>query len=252
MPTLLERQRRLAEFLSNPGQYKDAAAADRLARELAIPDASRLSAAGNMVANKRFGKIQSVMPKTMEILGANARNVFDGFARHCPPASISRAANARQFLEYLEQAEEIQAPDYICDVARFEYSNWSTTVNFDAALGGGTPFADSLPGTALVRLAPQVTLLVLDHDVRCLFAADGDVGGEGIGPQPERRPVHLAIAGREEGSPPRIFELDAGLHDAARRMVTWKTAASWCAAIAAIDMPDMEALNSIGLIEVKS
>ena len=49
--------------------------------------------------------------KTMEILGANARNVFDGFARHCPPASISRAANARQFLEYLEQAEEIEKRD---------------------------------------------------------------------------------------------------------------------------------------------
>jgi hypothetical protein len=248
MPSLLERQQRLAEFLSDPKQYNNAAEAERLARELDIAAGARLGAAGTMAANKRLGKIHAVLPKTMEILGPGARHVFDGFAHHYPPTSISRADNAHQFMEYLEQAEDIEAPEYILDVAKFEITRWRIIVMFDPAIMVGIPIADSLPSTVLVRRAPPVALIVLDHDVRCLFEGDGD----GSRQEPDRRLVYIAMSGQGEGLPPRVFELDACLYDAVGRMEGWKTAASWSKEFATIEVPDIEALHSIGLIEFKS
>src|SRR6476660_3008179 len=115
--------------------------------------------------DKRIEKIIAVFPRTFEILGDNRTEVVREFAAACPPTSISRLDNARQFHDFLcdHWRRELPRLPHQPDVATFEL----VCARLRADDGDGPPDRN---GTGRgIRRAPDVALLRCAYDIRPIF-----------------------------------------------------------------------------------
>src|SRR5205807_4206795 len=70
---------------------------------------------------KRMAKIAAVFPRTLDVLGNDRDATLRAFVEACPPADISRIANARQFHDFLlARCRAGARPRYLRDVATCE------------------------------------------------------------------------------------------------------------------------------------
>jgi hypothetical protein len=117
--TQLERQARLLEHLTSAGAIfgEGDLSSDALGFHRGL-----LHLEARYSHQKRMEKIESVLSRTLALLGAEREATVRAFAETNAPDSISRLDNARQFHRFLRarQEEQAAAPPWLTDVAAFE------------------------------------------------------------------------------------------------------------------------------------
>src|SRR5258706_15890605 len=120
--TLLERQTRLLNYLTNEGLiFEDAEQASPQQHLMGI-DTRLLHLEARVSHNKRMGKIVSILPKTFELVGDAKTTIVREFVRASPSYHIVGHENARQFCEFLRKRSSHEPAQLPClaDVASFE------------------------------------------------------------------------------------------------------------------------------------
>lgn len=188
---------------------------------------------------KRIAKIASVLPRTLDLLGAESESLFTEFANSCPPETLASLANARQFVSYLKARwqDEPPRPAYLPDVADYEIA-WSEVRTEEEAMAMPRP-ARTFPGA--VRRAQNLVLLRLAHDVRPIF--EGDAAAE-----PAARETLIAVGMLAGGETPLTAELEPAVFDLLARIEDF-TAPAVLSDISRLDAMIL-ALASHGLIEI--
>jgi len=165
---------------------------------------------------KRIEKITAVLPKTFELMGAGQARIVREFVETCPPTSISRLENARQFCAFLSarrMCEIFDAP-YICDVAACELACAEVDADDDLGLHVGSKDEhDAAPRG--IRRCPTVVLLSCAHDIRPIFeAGTGQV-------VPAKRETRLVVALPPGTDRPQVFEVPAAVSDLLAALDDW-------------------------------
>jgi len=160
---LLERQVSLLEHLtSGDAIFGDSAVSSRERARLGI-DAGLLRLEARASHEKRMEKIEWVLPRTLELLGAGKAAIIRDFVQACPPASIGRLENARQFHDFLATRWKFGALEPRClpDVAACELA-------YASIYGGEKPGPEMENPAAVdgIRRHPKVILVRCRHDVR--------------------------------------------------------------------------------------
>ena len=147
---------------------------------------------------KRLEKIRAVFAKTFEILGTATGQLVRAFTEACPPDSIGRLDNARQFHGFLVARWRNEPPDppYLPDIAACELARAKAL-----AATGSVEARRERSSVRGVRRAPGVILLRCAYDVRTIFEAGP---GEAI---PAARDTPLAIVVPPGADRPQVFEL---------------------------------------------
>jgi hypothetical protein len=159
---LLDRQVRLLEHLTSGAAIFRTEAYAASAGGLGI-HAGLLHLEARFSHEKRMAKIKWALPKTIGLLGSNRGSVVRDFVESCPPVSISRLENARQFHDFLSNRWTIQQPDppYLLDVAACELA-YATVVG-SRSHSAKTRDAAAEQG---IRRHPGVVLVRCRYDVR--------------------------------------------------------------------------------------
>jgi hypothetical protein len=153
---------------------------------------------------KRMAKIKGVLPWTFEFMGSDRNQIIRDFIESCPPLSISRLENARQFHDFLHTRWTFQEPEPPCllDVAACELAyvsvGGSSTPRFEAARG---------LGGRCIRRRPNVVMVRCRYDVRAILE-----GGGRPADTPERD-TPLAISMPAGTHHPIVSELSPGLFE---------------------------------------
>jgi hypothetical protein len=178
---LLDRQVRLLEHLTSSAAIfrTEAAAAGGLGIHSGL-----LHLEARFSHEKRMGKIRWALPKTFELLGLDRSLIVRDFVETCPPASISRLENARQFHDFLSTRWTIQQPEppYLLDVAACELA-------YATVLGsrGDPPDGRHVAGQG-IRRHPSVALIRCRYDVRPILEESTDA------PDVVQRDTPLAVS----------------------------------------------------------
>jgi hypothetical protein len=244
MTSLLERQASLIEFMTSSATVFGGA------REFALQpapegiDSALLRVEAKFSYAKRMEKITAVLPKTFALLGVRDDAIVRAFVEACPPTTLSRLENARQFYRFLcsHWAQQAANPPYLPDVAACEMA--FATIEDG---GGRVPQAEeggSHPSGGAIRRNPGVALLRCAYDIRAIFESDSEPA------PPATRDTRLVIALPPGDDHPQVFEIVAPVFDLLAALDNW------------IDAPDMGTdlgsgptklladLTSRGLIEV--
>ena len=201
---LLDRQVRLLEHLTSGDAIFGDIAISSLERARLGIDAGLLRLEARASHEKRMEKIEWVLPRTFELLGAGKAAVIRDFVEACPPASIGRLENARQFHDFLATRWKVAALEPRClpDVAACELA-------YASVYGGEKPAPETESPAACdgIRRHPKVILVRCRHDVRPIFE-----GGAAAAPAAERdTPLAVSLpAGAEH---PVVSELSPDLFD---------------------------------------
>jgi hypothetical protein len=167
---LLDRQASLLEHLTSGAAIFRTQAAAASGRDLGI-HAGLLHLEARFSHEKRMAKIRWALPKTLELLGSSRSSIVRDFVEACPPASISRLENARQFHDFLSTRWTIQQPDppYLLDVAAFELA-------YATVLGSRGEAAKASHAAAEhgIRRHPGVVLVRCRYDVRSILEGGAD------------------------------------------------------------------------------
>jgi len=193
---------------------------------------------------KRMEKITAVFPRTFGLLGSGEAAIVRAFVDACPPTTISRLENARQFHRFLASCWMQSAPDppYICDVAACELA--CADVDTDVEDRGSPPGANASDALSRgVRRSPAVVLLRCAYDIRPIFEA-----GSGH-PAPIRRETPLAIVVPPGADGPQVFEVIAPLFDLFAELDDWTDPRELNTAPEFVDF--LADLSAQGLIEVR-
>jgi hypothetical protein len=163
---LLARQRAILVHLSDPAAYESTTA--RSAEALQGIDVERLKVLGRLILTKRMGKIESLLPATCRCASTHVPVLMKEFAAACPPTSLGRQDNARQFHDFVVAYEgPPPVPNYLADLVRLEYL--AATARFAARdRPPRPPVADLDPAwTAFeVRMSPGLQLFETEFDLR--------------------------------------------------------------------------------------
>jgi len=190
---LLQHQIELVEYLTSGAAILGEDGAEVSAPAGFDPGLLRLEAWFSH--EKRLEKIRAVFARTFEILGPAADPIVREFVEACPPTSIGRLDNARQFHGFLTGRWQGEPePRYLLDIAAVELAR------AQVGIGG----VDARPEAALgsgVRRAPGIALLRCTYDVRPIFETDG---GNTVS---AARDTPLAVVVPPGASQPLIFEL---------------------------------------------
>jgi hypothetical protein len=166
---LLDRQVSLLEHLTSAAAIFGAGSAP----ELAPPGIDRqlLHLEARFSHQKRMAKIEWALSRTFELMGAKKAEIIRDFVEACPPASISRLENARQFHDFLSTRWTLQEPEPPCllDVAACELAY----ANVLGSPPGRRELAPDTDGRG-VRRQRNVILVRCSHDVRAVL--EGRVG----------------------------------------------------------------------------
>jgi hypothetical protein len=202
---LLDRQISLLEHLtSGTAIFGDAAGAELDRARLGI-DAGLLRLEARASHEKRMEKIEWVLSTTLDLLGAGKAAIIRDFVAACPPASISRLENARQFHDFLAQRwlREAPEPPYLPDVAACELAY--------ASIHGSEKRAFEAEKLAArdgsIRRHPRVILVRCRHDVRSILE-----GRAGEAPIAERD-TPLAASMPTDAEHPIMSELSPDLFE---------------------------------------
>lgn len=239
---LLDRQISLLTYLtSGPAIFGEdgGAPADPVLRGF---DVGRLRLEAMFSFEKRFTKIEGVFPKTLGLLGQDRDAIYRGFVAACPPVSIGRFDNARQFFEYLSArwAHNPPEPPYLPDIATYEFA----MARLHTHPAGTGPHWDG-PRPAM-RLHPRTELLQCEHDIRPLFEA-GEERAEAV-----PGGVFLAIAMPDGAGGPAVFQIVPEVYRLLECLTGWLPLSEIAGAERSALMDVADALSETGLIEVTS
>jgi hypothetical protein len=162
---------------------------------------------------KRMEKITAILPKTFELLGSREQSIVHAFIETCPPASIGRLENARQFRDFLSACcERILDPPYLPDVAACELA----CAEVDAGRNDQN-LADEesdVPPRG-IRRCRTVVLLRCAYDIRPIFEA-------GLGPTiPSKRATPLVVAMAQGSNDPQVFEVIPAVFELLAALDDW-------------------------------
>jgi hypothetical protein len=153
---------------------------------------------------KRMAKIEGVLPSTLDLLGVFKAAIVRDFAEACPPVSISRLDNARQFHGFLSARwlKEAPEPPYLPDIAKYELAY--------AAIRSEKPKLATIENTSgarpgAIRRHPDVMLLRCTYDIRSII--EGRVGEA----TPVQRDTCLALVLLPGARTPLVSNLSGGL-----------------------------------------
>ena len=161
---------------------------------------------------KRMEKIAGVFSRMLELLGPERAQVVRTFAERCPPLSIGRIENARQFHTFLLGLWQFRPPAaaYLpdvaaCEMAFAEVRNWAASEVGTAGRGGARS----------VRRHPGVVLQRCEYDVRPLFE------GDDVHHIPAKREIMLAFAKPRDADDVEAFELDPAIFALISALSEW-------------------------------
>jgi hypothetical protein len=160
---------------------------------------------------KRMEKIAAVFPKTFELLGGGEAAIVRAFVEACPPRSINRLDNARQFFRFLS-SRRMRAPldpRYIYDVAACELAY------AEVADGDEKSQDEDHPSQRGVRCSPEVVLRRCDYDVRPIFGTGPDRA------MPIERDTPLVFAHPPGADDPQVFEVPPAVFDLLTLLDDW-------------------------------
>jgi hypothetical protein len=199
---LLHRQTELLEHLTSAAAIFRSGNGASTERVLPGINVNLLHLEARFSHEKRMQKIEWVLPRTIDLLGRAKAKVIHDFVEACPPVSISRIENARQFHDFLSARWRVEAPEPPClpDVAACELAYASVRdgeteaveATTDAAVGG-------------IRRHPSVVLLRCSYDVRSILegrAADAAVTA---------RDTPIAVSMPDSAQYPTVSELSPEL-----------------------------------------
>ena len=212
---LLDRQASLLDYLTSGPAIFDPERAAPPPRPLRGIDPLLLHLEARFSYEKRMEKITSAFPRTLELMG-DTRRLLRRFAETCPPADISRVANARQFHAFLAARWRRAAPKppYVRDVARCELACAEVRARrHDEAEEPQVGHAHAAhPG---IRRHPGCVLVRCRFDVRRIFEEDATARA------PRRRPARLAVTMPAGAEQPRVFELLPVMFDLVAALDDW-------------------------------
>jgi hypothetical protein len=161
-------------------------------------------------------KIAAVFPRTFQILGTKLDPIVRRFVAACPPADISRLANARQFHDFLSTYWQRKRPDpaYLRDVAACELACAEVRVEVEEG-GSREAISKGIAPRWRIRRHPGVILLRCSHDIRSIFEEDLE------GSEPPARDTPIAIAMPPGGDQPRVSELPPSIFDLLAALDAW-------------------------------
>lgn len=232
---LLDRQIKLLEYLTS-GRAAFGEARGRLDPDLTGIDRGLLDLEARFSHEKRMDKVAGVFPVTFEHLGPRAEALVRRFAEACPPESISRIENARQFHAFLveRRTKKDLEPAYLADISACELACAEARILADAALSAGDDAPDVSPPA--IRRRRGVVLLRMTYDVRGGF--------ENVGAAPVERDTCLALTWVSGG--PHVLELTPQVYGLLAALERWTALDGLPEAGQLIDD-----LASSGLLEVR-
>jgi hypothetical protein len=165
---------------------------------------------------KRMEKITAVLPRTFALLESSETAIVRAFVESCPPTTISRLENARQFHRFLlsRWMHEVPDPLYICDVAACELACAEVDADVQEREYPSGKAVSRAPRRE-VRRCPAVVLLRCAYDVRPIFES----GLRQV--VPERRETPLAIAMPPGANRPQVFEVVPVIFDLLAALDNW-------------------------------
>lgn len=211
---LLERQASLIEYMTSAAAIFGGEASKLPAPVLEGIDRTLLRVEAQFSYAKRMEKIIAVLPKTFELLGHNEATVVRAFVDACPPTTISRLENARQFHHFLSshRMRQTPGPPYLCDVAACEIAFAETDAERqepDRATSADRAHRGN------IRRSRSIVLLHCSHDVRPIF----ETGTEKSLPVMRKTP--LVIAMPPGASRPQVFETIPAIFDLLAMLDDW-------------------------------
>jgi hypothetical protein len=204
---LLDRQVRLLEYLTSGAAIFGAersASADHAPHGI---DGDLLHLEARFSHDKRMAKIGWVLPTTLDLLRSSRDLVIRDFVEACPPVSITRLENARQFHAFLltRWLRDAPEPAYLPDVASYELTYAAVRAG-DGRINVITEDALDAPRGA-IRRHPGVVILRCAYDIRPIL--EGHVGKA----VPARRDTWLAVAKLPGIDDPLVSELSCDISE---------------------------------------
>jgi len=213
---LLDRQVSLVEYMSSGAAIFGDRRETSLAPALRGTDRGLLDLEARFSYSKRIEKITAVLPRTFGLLGSNEAATVRAFVEACPPVTISRLENARQFHRFLSSRGMREAPDppYLCDVAACELA--CAEIDADGEDRDLHP-AEREPRAPRsgIRRCPAVILRRCAYDVRPIFEA----GLEQAVPMKRETPLVIALPPGANG--PQVFEVMPAVFDLLAALDDW-------------------------------
>jgi hypothetical protein len=242
---LLRRQADLIEYMTSGAVIFDDGPRLDLALDLSGIRPELLQVEARFSYAKRMEKITAVFPKTFELLGHQQSEVIRAFVEACPPRSIGRLDNARQFQRFVSSRWMREAPDppYLRDVAACELACAEVEADpGDLTSRRGNVRLIGRPQD--IRCCPTIILRRCAYDVRPLFE---DGSSEAA---PARRDIRLVFARPPGGGHPQIFEVIPAVFDLLSALDDWTDPTQFGAG------PDFAKLiadlTAFGLLEVRA
>jgi hypothetical protein len=201
--TLLDRQVRLIEHLTSGAAIFGAGRGASVDQVPAGFDGGLLHLEARFSHEKRMAKIEWVLSSTFDLLGNARAAVIRDFVEACPPASISRLENARQFHDFLSARwlNEAPEPPYLPDVAACELAYASVRSSEKPGFEGG----DATLGG--IRRHRSVILVRCSYDVRSIL--EGRAGEAAVA----KRDTPLAVSMPTGAEHPLVSKLSPELFD---------------------------------------
>jgi hypothetical protein len=208
---LLDRQRRLLEYLTSGGAiFGDPKAT--LDRDLKGMARERLHLEARFSHEKRMEKIAAVFPRTITLLANRYPGIVRSFAEACPPRDFSRIANALQFHGFLQArwTKRKPRPPHVRDVATCELA--CAQVRFAADNPCADMLAASNPG---IRRRRDAVLLRCTHDIRALFESHADAAA------PVARQICIVVMPDRYTAEPHILGIAPEVLELVSALDTW-------------------------------
>lgn len=154
---------------------------------------------------KRMGKIEAVLRRTLDLLGTSRDAIVCAFIEACPPASIGGLDNSRQFHAFLiaRWREQPPEPPYLPDIAAFEIAHAAVQGDHAARAKDGAKFG-------AIRRHPAVGLLRCAYDITPMLEGTF-TSGSASPPTAARRETYLALAMLEGTESPVVHALSREL-----------------------------------------
>jgi len=207
MPSrLLDRQVRLLEHLTSGAGIFGTGCGVSINQALPGIDGGLLHLEARFSHEKRMAKIEWVLTRTLDLLGTAKAAIIRDFVEACPPASISRLENARQFHDFLSARwlSEAPEPPYLPDIAAYELAYATVRADDSEALAVAE---DRLLPPGAIRRHPNVVLVRCAYDIRPML--EGRTGEAG----PLRRETLIAVALAPGTDDPLVSELSSDLFE---------------------------------------
>jgi hypothetical protein len=212
---LLDRQVSLLAYLTSGAAIFGEEAEGPADPTLAGFDRQLLQLEARFSHEKRMEKIAGVFARTLELLGDEQAQVIRAFAERCPPVSIGRIENARQFFDLLTGLWRFRPPrlPYLGDVAACELA-FAEARNWEGAAVAAAP-QTMQPHPRGFRRRPGVVLQRCAHDVQPMFEAADLLSA------PVHRETLLAFAMPHGAPDVGVFELDPNVFALLSALFDW-------------------------------